>query len=236
VAAGHRQTVLDGFPQISEDLCYAVIVLSKTEQVWRHLTVGAIEQGRRRWPSVTALAAELGMGVSTVHRALAHPAEIGSVDVLGGGGVRVVDPGRLLIVWAGHRRLRRDIVDRQLVPGSAPVVEQSIASRAAVLGGFGAIVAHLGGNTIADYETVLVYGEPHLARRRRISDPEPDRVTELVVLDPDPLLAGYGRVTPITQAWVDLFNLPGWQAARFVHHLVPRLVTDAVVESGLLSA
>jgi hypothetical protein len=29
-----------------------------------------------------------------------------------------------------------------------------------VLGGFGAVVAALGGNTIADYETVLVYGSP----------------------------------------------------------------------------
>jgi hypothetical protein len=211
-------------------------MLSKTEQVWRHLTVGGIERGRRRWPSLTALAAELGMGVSTVHRALAHPAEIGSVDVLPGGGVRVVDPGRLLIVWAGRRRLRRDIVDRFQLPGSAPAVERAISNRAAVLGGFGAVVAQLGGNTIADYETVLVYGEPDLTGGRRIVDPDPGRVTEVVVLEPDPLLAGYGQVTPLTQAWVDLFNVPGWQAARFVHHLVPRMVTDAVVESGLLSA
>jgi hypothetical protein len=185
---------------------------------------------------VTALAGELDMRVSTVHRALSHPAEIGAIDVLGGGGVRVVDPGRLLVVWAGKRRLRRDIVDRFRVPGSAPIVERSIRGRAAVLGGFGAVVAHIGGNTIADYETVLVYGEPRITRRRHVNDPDPGRATEVVVLDPDPLLARYGKVTPLTQAWVDLFNLPDWQAARFVHHLVPRLITDAVVESGLLSA
>jgi Bacterial regulatory proteins, gntR family len=212
-----------------------VVVLSKTEQVWRHLATGAIERGQRRWPSVTALAGELGMGVSTVHRALSHPVEIGAVDVLGGGGVRVVDPGRLLIVWAGQRRLRRDEVERFRVPGSAPVVERSIGSRGAVLGGFGAVVAALGGNTIADYETVLVYGEPRVTRRR-IADPDPGRVTEVVVLEPDPLLAQYGRVTPLTQAWVDLFNLPGWQAARFVHHLLTRVVTDVAVDTGLLSA
>jgi hypothetical protein len=213
-----------------------VNVLSKTEQVWRHLTTGAIERGQRRWPSVTALAGELGLGVSTVHRALSHPAEIGAIDVLGGGGVRVVDPGRLLIVWAGQRRLARDVVDRFRVPASAPVVERSIGNRGAVLGGFGAVVAAVGGNTIADYETVLVYGEPRVTRRRRITDPDPGRVTEVVVLEPDPLLARYGRVTPLTQAWVDLFNLPGWQAARFVHYLLARLVTDAAVDTGLLSA
>jgi hypothetical protein len=211
-------------------------VLSKTEQVWRHLTTGAIERGQRRWPSVTALAGELGMGVSTVHRALSHPAEIGAVDVLGGGGVRVVDPGRVLVVWAAQRRLARDVVERFRVPGSAPVVERSIGNRGAVLGGFGAVVAALGGNTIADYESVLVYGDPQITRRRRITDPDPGRVSEVVVLEPDPLLARYGRVTPLPQAWVDLFNLPGWQAARFVHHLLPRLVTDVAVDTGLLSA
>ncbi|MGH9111394.1 MAG: hypothetical protein ACRDZN_03710 [Acidimicrobiales bacterium] len=210
--------------------------MSKTEQVWRHLATGAIERGRRRWLSVTGLATELDMGVSTVHRALSRPAEIGAVDVLPGGGVRVVDPGRLLIVWAGQRRLRRDVVDRFRLPGSAPLVERSIGSRAAVLGGFGSVVAHMGGNTIADYETVLVYGEPRIARQRGIADPDPGRVTEVIVLEPDPLLVRYGRVTPLTQAWVDLFNLPGWQAARFVHQLLPRVVSDAAVEPGLLSA
>jgi hypothetical protein len=211
-------------------------MLSKTEQVWRHVTVAAIERAQRRWPSVTALAGELEMGVSTVHRALSHPVEIGAVDVLPGGGVRVLDPGRLLVLWAGQRRLGRDIVDRLQVSGSAPVVERSIGNRDAVLGGFGAVVARLGGNTIADYETVLVYGQPRITTRRRITDPDPGRITEVVVLEPDPLLAGYGRVTPLPQAWVDLFNLPGWQAARFVHHLLSRLVTDAAVDTGLLSA
>jgi hypothetical protein len=167
---------------------------------------------------------------------LSHPAEIGAVDILGGGGVRVVDPGRLLVVWAGQRRLGRDMVDRFQVLGSAPVVECSIDNLGVVLGGFGAVVAHLAGNTIADYETVLVYGKPHITRRRYVTDPDPGRVTEVLVLEPDPLLARYGRVTPLTQAWVDLFNLPGWQAARFVHHLLPRVVSDAAVDTGLLSA
>jgi hypothetical protein len=181
-----------------------------------------------------AVANELGVGVSTVHRALSLPVEIGAVHVRAGGGVRVVDPGRLLMLWAGHRRLHADIVDRYRVAGSAQLTERSITNPSAVLGGFGAVVAHLGGNTIAEYETVIVYGEPQIVQRR-VTDPEPGRVTDVIVLAPDPLLPGYGPVTPFTQAWVDLFNLPGWQAARFVHHLVPRLISDAV-EPRVLSA
>jgi hypothetical protein len=210
-------------------------MVSKTQQVWRHLAVGAIERHQRRWDSIVALAAELGMGVSTTHRALGHPVEIGAVHVPPGGGVRAVDPGRLLILWAGHRHVGRDLVERFEVDASAPVVERSITNPDAILGGFGAAVAHMGGNRVADYETVLVYGDPGIDVTGRVEDPEPGRVTEVLVARPDPLLARYGRVTPLTQAWVDLFSLPGWQAARFVHHLLPTLVTDGT-ESRVLSA
>jgi hypothetical protein len=211
-------------------------MLSKTQQVWRHLAWGAIEQGQRRWPSVTELATDLGMGVSTVHKALAHPVEIGAVEVRSAGGVRVVDPGRLLIQWAGHRRLERDVIERYEASGSAPIVERSITSPTAVLGGFGAVVAHLRGNVIADYETVLVYGDPALDPSPRLEDPDPSRTTEVIVARPDPLLGRYGRVTPLVQAWVDLFCLPGWQAARFFHHLAPDLITDATTKLRVLSS
>jgi hypothetical protein len=175
------------------------------------------------------------MGVSTVHKALARPVEIGAVDVRPGGGVRLVDPGRLVILWAGNRRLSRDVIERYEVPGSAPVVERSITSPTTVLGGFGAVVAHLRGNVIADYETLLVYGDPALDLSLRPNDPDPSRITEVIVARPDPLLARYGRVTPLVQAWVDLFCLPGWQAARFFHHLLPSLIPDATTEPRVLS-
>jgi len=211
-------------------------VLSKTQQVWRHITSGAIESSRRRWPSVTALADELGMGVSTVHRALSIPVEIGAVAIRPAGGLRILDPGRILLLWAGRRDLRRDLVERFVVEGSAPAVERRIGNPAAILGGFGAVVARTGGNTIADYQTVLVYGDPDLIPPQPDQDQDPERTTEVLVLEPDPLLPRYGRVTPLVQAWVDLFNLPNWQADRFVYHLLPQLLADVLPEPRLLSA
>lgn len=211
-------------------------MLSKTQQVWRHITSAVIESGRRRWPSVTALADELGMGVSTVHRALLIPVEIGAVAIRPADGLRVLDPGRILLLWAGRRNLRRDVVKRFVVEGSAPAVERRIGNPAAILGGFGAVVARTGGNTIADYQTVLVYGDPDLIPPQPDQDQDPERTTEVLVLEPDPLLPRYGRVTPLVQAWVDLFNLPDWQADRFVYHLLPQLLADVLPEPRLLSA
>jgi hypothetical protein len=190
--------------------CYGRDVLSVTERVWRHLIVSA-SVGRREWLTLTD--------------ALARPVEIGAVGTWSAGGVMVLDPERLTVLWAGRRRLLRDVKHRFRVAALAPEVELALAAEPIVLGGFGAVVAALGANTIADYETVLVYGE--LAGL----EDAPDGPTEVIVLDPDPLLARYGRTTPLAQAWVDLFCLPGWQAARFVHE-----TRSKVIGGGVLSA
>jgi len=186
------------------------------EVVWRHLLVGARE-GRRRWQSVTALAGDLNIPVSTAHRSLAHPAEIGAVSVGTLDGLQVLDPARLLVLLAAHRRVSRDIVARFRVEVPAVEVERLATSSEVVLGGFGAVVAHLHGvNPIADYSTVLFYGDPRLPDLPSATGSEG---TEVLVADPDRFLTRYGRVTPFCQAYADLFSLPGWQAARFVGEL-----------------
>ncbi len=97
-------------------------MLSITQAVWRHLLVGARED-QRRWPSITALAEELDLGVSTVHKALAQPVEIEGVRVSRLAGLVVLDPYRLLLMFAATRRLQRDIVSRHRVALSARSVE-----------------------------------------------------------------------------------------------------------------
>ena len=191
-------------------------MMPEIELVWRRLLVGARE-GRRRWPSVTALSSELDIPVSTTHRSLEHPAEIGAVSVGTLDGLQVLVPTRLLVLFAAHRRVSRDIVSRFRVDVPAVDVERLATGSEVVLGGFGAVVCQLQGvNRIADYSTVLFYGDPRLpdlptARR--------GEGTEVLVAEPDRLLTGYGRVTPFCQAYADLFSLPGWQAARFVAEL-----------------
>jgi hypothetical protein len=94
-----------------------------------------------------------------------------------------------------------------------------------ILGGFGAVVAHQGGvNRIADYTTVLFYGDPQLDD---LPVAPPGEGTEVLVAEPDRILGRYGRVTPFSQAYADLFSLPGWQAARFVEELDFRKVAGS---------
>jgi hypothetical protein len=44
---------------------------------------------------------------------------------------------------------------------------------------------------------------------------------------PDPWLGRYGPVVPLCQAFVDLFNTPGWPAARFTESLIGELARAA---------
>jgi hypothetical protein len=186
------------------------------ETVWRHLLVGTLA-GQRRWTSLSALAAELDVPLSTAHRSLAHPVEIGAVSVGSLDGLQVLDPVRLLVLFAAHRHVQRDIVDRFHLAVPALEVERRATSPAVVLGGFGAVVAHFGGiNRIADYETVLFYGDPALPE---LPCAPAGGGTEVLVAEPDRFLPRYGRVTPLSQAYADLFSLPGWQSARFIEEI-----------------
>ncbi len=201
-------------------------MLAITRVVWRHLLVGAREQ-RRQWPSITALAEELALGVSTVHKALAQPVEIEAVRVSRLGGVEVYDPYRLLLMFAATRRLQRDIIARQWVALPAQRVEALAGEDSRmILGGFGAVVAHLGQNPIASYTTALIYGDPAFAARLPASTAD-DADGEVVIVAPDRWLERYGPVTPFAQAYADLFCLPGWQAARFIEEIDPwRIATN----------
>ncbi len=196
-----------------------MVMLSITQAVWRHLLVGARED-RRRWPSITALAEELELGVSTVHKALAQPVEIEAVRVSRLAGLVVLNPYRLLLMFAATRRLQRDIVSRHRVALPARSVEALAGEDPRmIVGGFGAVVAHLGANPIASYTTALLYGDPAFATELPAST-EAD-AAEVVIVQPDRWLERYGRVTPFAQAYADLFCLPGWQAARFIEELDP---------------
>ena len=78
---------------------------------------------------------------------------------------------------------------------------------------FTAYVHLQGRNLVADYGDVVVYASAHEMRRRF---PPKKGEANLIVLDPDPLLPSYGVVAPRCQIYADLFNLPSWQAQRFL--------------------
>ncbi len=195
-------------------------MISRTEMVWRHLLVAAQDLGIRR-SSLTQLSAELELPVSTIHKALERPRAIGAVRG-SASGLRVLDPKRLQLLWAAQRDLIRDVVYATRVPLTVKEIEARLPV-SAIPTAFTAFVLHEGRNLIADYEQVVVYADanevrPRFSRRRGPAN--------LLVLEPDPLLSRYGGVAPRCQVYADLFNLPTWQAQRFLEALDRELLPD----------
>jgi len=188
--------------------------------VWRHLLVSALDLGIRR-SSLTKLSAELDMPVSTIHKALERPRAIGAVRG-SASGLRVLDPKRLQLMWAAQRDLARDIVYATRVPTTVSEIEARLPV-SAIPTAYTAFVLHEGHNLIADYEQVVVYADANDVRRRF---PRRRGQANLLILEPDPLLSRYGRVVPRCQVYVDLFNLPTWQAQRFLEALDRDLLGD----------
>jgi len=195
-------------------------MISRTEVVWRHLLVSALDLGIRR-SSLTKLSAELDMPVSTIHKALERPRAIGAVRG-SASGLRVLDPKRLQLMWAAQRDLARDIVYATRVPTTVSEIEARLPV-SAIPTAYTAFVLHEGRNLIADYEQVVVYADANDVRRRF---PRRRGQANLLILEPDPLLSRYGRVVPRCQVYVDLFNLPTWQAQRFLEALDTEFLGD----------
>jgi hypothetical protein len=189
------------------------LVLSKTEVVWRHLLVMALEEDRRR-TSLTRLSQQLGLPPSTIHKALVRPRQIGAVRGTSLG-LRVLDPKRLLLLWAARRDLAGDVTYQTHVAAGVNQIEERLPE-SAIPTAYSAFVARRRPNTVAGYDQVVVYGpradvEPVFPPRRGRPN--------LLVLEPDPFLAGYGRSAPTPQVYADLFNLPTWQAQLFLDAL-----------------
>ena len=195
-------------------------MISKTEIVWRHLLVAALDRGSRR-SSLTQLSAELDLPVSTIHQAVERPREIGAIRG-GTRGLRVLDPRRLQLLWAARRNVKQDVVYATRAPMSIAEIEERLPE-SAIPTAYTAYVGYEGRNLVADYDQVVVYADG--SEMRKLFAPRRG-APNLLVLDPDPLLPRYGRMAPRCQVYADLFNLRSWQAQRFLESLDRQLLRD----------
>jgi predicted N-acetyltransferase YhbS len=173
----------------------------------------AFDEDRRR-TSITGLSQQLALPVSTIHTALVRPREIGAVRG-STQGLRVLDPKRLLLLWAARRSLSKDLNYQTHVERPIREIEGRLPETA-IPTAYTALVHHQGHNTVADYDQVVIYGDRAEVQR---AFPARRGYPNLIVLDPDPLLTNYGRYAPMPQVYADLFNLPTWQAQRFLEAL-----------------
>lgn len=185
--------------------------MKKIELIWRDI----LENGLRDLNfEQKEIASKLGFSTSTVFAALKPLREIGAVEV-SGRGFKLVNFAKVLMFWATHRQLSRDIIYQTRV--DLPVLEiEGLVDNQTIFGAYSAGRMLLGGAP-ADYDKVYLYASDISELEARF--PKLKGVSNLFVLKADPFLSGFGKITPLSQTYVDLWNLKDWFAKDFLNAL-----------------
>lgn len=185
--------------------------MKKIEMIWREI----LEKGQK--DSVfeqKELALKLGFSTSTVFAALKPLREIGAVEV-SGRGFRLVNFAKVLMFWATHRQFSKDIIYQTRV--DLPMLEiEGLVDNQCVYGGYSAGRILLG-SAPSEYDKVYLYASNYSEIEKRF--PKGQGVSNIFVLKKDSFMDDFGKMTPVSQTYVDLWNLTDWFAQDFLNAL-----------------
>ncbi len=178
--------------------------MKKIELIWREI----LETGRENPAFVQqGLAKKLGFSTSTVFAAIFPLRQIGAVKVTGRN-FQITNFEKILLFWAAHHQLSKDIIYQTHV--DLPVMEiEGLVDNQTIFGAYSAARMRLK-SAPADYDKVYVYGET-------TRFPKQKGPPNFFILKKDEFMKG--KITPLSQTFVDLWNLPDWYAADFLNAL-----------------
>lgn len=181
--------------------------MKKIELIWREILEKGINDPIFEQKK---LAVKFGFSTSTVHAAVSALKSIGAIIVTGRN-FKITNFEKILMFWATHRNLVKDIVYQTQV--DLPTLEiEGLVDNKTVYGAYSAARILLG-HAPAEYDKVYVYGGESLEKRF----PKNNQTPNFFVLKPDPFLKG--KTTPVSQTFVDLWNLGDWFAKDYLDAL-----------------
>lgn len=191
--------------------------MKNQEIIWRAILEPALTEKTTRFTQ-KELAERFHLSTSTVFAALAAPRRLGAIEVTGRY-FELRSFEKLLYLWATVRNLPTSIVYQTYVPSDAPAIEAAMPP-GVIYAAYSAYRLRFH-DSPTDYDKVYVYADDLTQLKRRFP-PRPGQ-PNLIILKPDPYLKEYGPVTPVSQTFVDLWNLKNWFAADFIKALKQKL-------------
>lgn len=191
--------------------------MKKIEIIWRELLFSAIEKKRRQFTQ-KELAGRFGFSTSTIFQALKTPRKMGAVRVTGRFFI-LEDPKKLLFHWASVRNLQKEIIFKGRV--DLPIMEIEGLMPPGVVFACYSAARHILGESLADYDQVWVYAKDFKRIKARFTFGKGRE--NLIVIKADHFLGEYGQTTALCQTFVDLWNLPSWQAKDFTRGLEAKI-------------
>lgn len=194
-------------------------MLKKKEIIYRDLCDGALKE--RFLFTQLELSKKFNFSLSTVNNALRPLEQMGAIRKKRRG-FEVTDIKKLLLYWASVRTVWRDIVYTTRVELPVMKIEASVPP--------GSIFTAYSGYRIAYHEAPADYSEVYVYAPKKILDemsrrfPKKEGPANLFVLEPDEFLVKSMAVSvPISQLYVDLWNMKEWYAKDFLSALERRI-------------
>jgi len=184
--------------------------MTKKEIIWREILYQGIEKKSRQFTQ-KKLASIFGFSLSTVFNALKIPREIGAVRVTGRYFI-LQDPEKLLYLWATHRNLKKEILYKTQIKKASVFEIEGMMPPEIIYGAYSAFRKRFK-EVPADYDKIYIYAKKINEIKKRF--PPKKGYENLIVLQSDPFLKKYGKITTLAQTFVDLWNLPEWYARDF---------------------
>ncbi len=194
--------------------------MTKKEIIWREILSQAIEN-KKVEGTQKEIAQKYKFSLSTVFNALKAPRQSGIVKA-GGRGFKIIDIEKLLYLWATLRNLNKEIIYQTNVSKPVQEIESELPPNV-VFGAFTAFVKKYK-DAPADYDKVYIYSKKDGLDEIKNRFPYKKGYPNLVVLLEDPWLKEFGNITPDSQTFVDLWNIPEWYAKDFLEALKEKII------------
>lgn len=184
--------------------------MKKKEWIYREITYQVLEN-KTNFITQKFLSDKCGISIGNVNHSI-KPLESMNAIEKKPRGFRVIDIKKILFYWASIRNLDKDIVYKVFVDDSVINIEKSMPP--VVFTAYSGFKFKFG-SVPSDYSEVLVYGD-----KKEIASRFPQREGRynLIVLKPDRHLMKFEQA-PLSQLFVDLWNLNTWYAQEFLKAL-----------------
>jgi hypothetical protein len=185
--------------------------MKKIEIIWRDVLE---EASKNPAFEQKKLAIKYGFSTSTVFAAINPLRQMGAIEVTSRN-FKVINFEKILMYWATHRNLMRDLIYSTYV--DMPVMEiEGLVDNKTIYGCYSALRLRLK-SAPSEYDKVYFYTLDPTALKLRF--PKVKHAPNIFILKADPYLLKYGKTTPPSQTFVDLWNLKDWYADEFLKAL-----------------
>jgi len=202
-------------------------MIKKIDWVLREILYRVYEQNEP-FMSQKSLSQACGLSMNTVNRLVSKLNQFRAIEKKPFG-FRVLNSKKVLLYWAATRNLARTITYTAYSPDSELEIESQMP-RGAIFTAYSGYYRRFR-TTPTDYDEVYVYADPEEVKRRFPASEVERR--NIFVLAPDPHLKRVSKdgAAPLAQIYVDLWQVGGAVADKFIAELDKKLelaATDAL--------